>query len=184
MANQNDLSDLGIVLYAQTTGDAADVVYDAGARPVVVRRLSASNWIASDWFQVGSLPITSLTVGGTISTNLGSVKVRLEAQRRDSENASLWRPSLVDTIRTDQPSNPPAYEQTIAKADLLHGTGAGTSQVSDWDGSAGGAAAAAELLDVRLMTTDAILTGKCRVLLLCVGSPDPGDKIYVAVNRG
>jgi len=56
--------------------------------------------------------------------------------------------------------------------------------VSDWDDTAAGAAAAAESLDVRLITTDALMSGFARVLLLASNAPQAGDKLVISVNRG
>lgn len=189
MSDTNDFSEGGIVIHAQRSGDALDELLDAKGKPVVVRKLSAAHWIASDWFFVGGVTNVHLTVKGTISGGMASVKLRLEGKRRDAKNDTsasntFGRPYLVDTVRTDSPAAGPAEEQTIAAADLQHGTGAGTDQVSDWDGTADGASAAAEALDVRLLTPDALMSGFARVLLLATGAPAANDKITVSVNRG
>ena len=179
----NDLSDSGSILFA--SGDGAGTFVDVKGNPGVVRTLSAAHWIASDWFFVGAWQTMALTVSGQISSSLASVTIAVESRRIDKQNLAMdYFPAIVGTVRSDQPDVAPAASQSIALADLLRGAGTGTDQVSSWDGTAGGASAAAEILDVRLLTKDAVLTGQCRVLVLCANAPQAADFVRVAVNRG
>jgi len=189
----NDLSDGGIVLVAQYSGDIPISFLGIGAngqpgKAGLVRNLSSANWIASDWFFVGASAKVALTVSGAIGTG---VKIRMEGRRRDTVNDAdgppivpLFRPFLIDTTRTDSPATAAAKEQTILAADFRNGLGTGTDQVSDWNGTAAGAAAASEALDVRLLSSDALMSGWARVLLISTAGPTTGDKIIVSVNRG
>lgn len=164
-------SNLGVVLLA--SGDGSGAYTTRSGEAGTVRTLTAQNYTASPWLDVGRLADLFITISGTISAQMGGVLVRVERRRLDEQNNALFRPALIATARADQPAAPRAIEQTIARADLVG------QSVSAWPN----VAPAIEVLDVVLVTTDH-RWGQCRVLVKAVNAPAASDVIVIAANGG
>ena len=183
----NDLSDGGIVLLAQYSGDTPTTFKTIGANGQpgidgVVQNLTNANYIASRWFSVGQWQNLQITIGGNITAGTASIDVVLERRRKDAVNGGTFAPSVMTTVRTDAPAAGPATSQTISTTDLAPGT---PITIADWDGSAAGGTPTSETSrSVLLQTTDGMLAGEMRVLIKAANAARAGDIVYVAVNRG
>lgn len=168
-------SDLGVICYAQYSGDSGSFT-QGGGQVGTVQTLTEANYIASAYTaQVGSADKLVIAIQGAISVAMASVTVIVEAQRLDLQNtgAAFNRWQVIGTVRSDSPSTAPAASQTITRANLV-----GQSVA---DGVGGGAST--ETIGVRLLTTDHAFSA-VRVLLKAANAPQTGDVIIVAVNAG
>ena len=189
-------SDKGVILYASQ--DGTGTFKDPRGNTGTARTLTASNWIASEWFYVSTPADLAVVVSGTISAAMASVLVALERQAIAPVNDTtappagplFFRPSVVSTVRGDYPAAAPKTQQTILRADLTRGAGA-TDAVAAVTGDTHAAqasnallAAAEDLLDVTLLTTDHKWSGRCRVIVRASNAPAAGDKIIIAAYAG
>jgi len=164
------MSDLGLVLYA--SGDGSGVFTTRTGQPGTVRTLTEANYIASDWLEdVGRFNELFITVSGVVSIAMFGFTVVLERRRID-EGGLASRPSVIGTVRCDDPMATKATQQTITRGQFIG------QNVSDWPNGT----AALEELDVVLSTTDHRGATECRVLVIATAAPEPTDRIIVAVR--
>jgi len=164
------MSDLGIVLVA--SGDGSGVFTTRTGQPGTARTLTEAHYIGSDWFDgAGRFNELFITVSGVVSVAMFGFTVILERRRVD-EGGLASHPSVIGTLRCDDPMATKATQQTITRGQLIG------QNVSDWpDGTA-----AVEDLDVVLSTTDHRGATECRVLVIATAAPEPTDRIIVAIR--
>lgn len=156
--------DLGVIGYFTKTAVETDIKNLSGViTPIAIDNTKFQATASIGMGHVGQ--DATVTLAGVLGVGQ-SVKVRLETQALDSQNATAWNFASITCTRGDSIAGA-AVEQTILPADLTDAAGlnAGKQQ------------------DVVLQTTSQRGCGVMRVIAKFAIAPAVGDKIIIRVNQ-